>query len=175
MDFRYPIGKFAHNGDITADQRQAWIQDLEELPNLLRRAVEGLTEAQLRTPYRDGGWTIRQVVHHVADSHMHSYVRFKLALTEENPTIKPYEEGLWAELSDTDEEPVETSLQLLDALHRRWVTLLRSMTEEQFSRTFYHPGSQASVRLDRNLGIYSWHGKHHLAHITGLKSRMNWI
>lgn len=174
MDLRYPIGKFAQSGNITEEQRAAWILDIEELPALFRKAVEGLSEEQLRTPYRDGGWTIRQVVHHVADSHMNSYIRYKLALTEENPTIKPYEEGLWAELSDTDEEPVETSLQLLDSLHRRWAKLLRSMTEEQFGRTFYHPGSKESVRLDRNLGLYSWHGKHHLAHITGLKDRMNW-
>lgn len=174
MDLRYPIGQFAHSGDITADQRQEWIQDIEELPDLMRKSVQGLTEEQLRTPYRDGGWTVRQVVHHVADSHMNSYIRFKLALTEDNPTIKPYEEDLWAELSDTDIEPVETSLQLLDALHSRWVKILRSMTEEQYSRTLYHPGSKESVRLDKNLGLYSWHGKHHLAHITGLKDRMNW-
>lgn len=174
MDFRFPIGTFEHAEDITLEQREAWIRDIAELPLLLKQAVQGLTEEQLRTPYREGGWSVKQVVHHVADSHMNSYIRFKLALTEENPTIRPYYEDRWAELSDSDLEPVETSLQLLDSLHRRWVRLLTSMTDEQFALTFYHPGSQETVRLDTNVGVYSWHGRHHLAHITSLKERMNW-
>ena len=174
MDFRFPIGTFEHAGDITLEQREAWIRDISELPALMSQAVQGLTEEQLCAPYREGGWSTRQVVHHVADSHMNSYIRFKLALTEEHPTIRPYYEDRWAELLDTDFEPIETSLQLLDALHRRWVRLLTSMSDEQFARTFFHPGSQETVRLDTNVGFYSWHGRHHLAHITTLKERMNW-
>ncbi|MCR2802761.1 YfiT family bacillithiol transferase [Paenibacillus soyae] len=173
MDLKYPIGTFEHIGDISLEQREAWIRDITELPSLMRQAVQGLTEEQLRIPYREGGWTIRQVVHHVADSHMNSYIRFKLALTEDNPTIRPYHEDRWAELPDTELEPIETSLQLLDSLHRRWVRLLAVMTDEQFARTFYHPGSQETMRLDMTVGSYSWHGRHHLAHITMLKERLN--
>ncbi|MFD0587466.1 YfiT family bacillithiol transferase [Paenibacillus sp. GCM10027627] len=174
MDYKFPIGKFEHDGSITAEQREKWIRDIAELPAKLRAAVAEMTEEQLLTPYRDGGWTVRQVVHHVADSHLNSYTRFKLALTEEHPAIRPYYEDRWAELPDTFQEPIETSLDLLDALHRRWIALLSAMTETQFAKTFFHPESKEIVRLDTNLGIYSWHGRHHLAHITSLKDRMNW-
>jgi uncharacterized damage-inducible protein DinB len=174
MDLRYPIGKFEHEGDITAAKRSAWIADIRELPAKLAQAVAGLSEEQLDTPYRDGGWTVRQVVHHVADSHMNSFTRFKLALTEDNPTIKPYEEALWAELGDGKSCPVAPSLALVEALHLRWTALLESMGEADFARTFYHPGSRETVRLDRALGQYSWHGRHHVAHITTLRDRMGW-
>jgi hypothetical protein len=133
-----------------------------------------LTEAQFDTPYRPGGWTVRQVVHHVPDSHLNAYLRFKLALTEENPTIKPYEEARWAELPDTAGTQIGVSLVMLEALHRRWVNLLRSMSEEQWGRTYFHPDQNKSLRLDGVLAMYSWHGKHHTAHITGLRERMGW-
>ncbi|MCC3373315.1 YfiT family bacillithiol transferase [Cohnella sp. REN36] len=174
MDLRYPIGAFAHEGDITPAQRSLWIQDIAELPARLNEAVRGLGDAQLDTPYREGGWTARQVVHHVGDSHMNSLIRFKLALTEDLPTIKPYEEQLWAELADTRALPIEPSLTLLAALHLRWVALLESMGEAEFARSFYHPGSGETIRLDRALGTYAWHGRHHTAHITSLRGRMGW-
>lgn len=138
----------------------------------LRAAVEGLTEAQLDTPYRPGGWTVRQVVHHVPDSHLNAYIRMKLALTEDGPTIKPYDENLWAELSDS-RMPVDASLSLMDALHRRWVTVLRSLQPADFARTFLHPEAGV-VSLDRLIALYAWHGRHHVAHITSLRQRMGW-
>jgi uncharacterized damage-inducible protein DinB len=135
--------------------------------------VKGLTDEQLDTPYRSGGWTVRQVVHHVPDSHLNSYVRFKLALTEDNPTIKPYEEGRWAELSDSNSTPVEVSLTLLESLHDRWVRLLRSLTPEQWKRTFRHP-ELGEMTLEKTLALYAWHGKHHVAHITELRKERSW-
>jgi hypothetical protein len=174
-DPRYPIGKFVWiAGDTTAEQRSGWITEIAELPVKFRGVVQSLTEAQLDTPYRPGGWTVRQVVHHVPDSHLNAYIRFKLALTEDNPTIKPYEEALWAELPDTKATLIGVSLVMLEALHRRWVNLLRSMNEEQWSRTYFHPDQQKSLRLDGVLAMYAWHGKHHTAHITGLRDRMGW-
>lgn len=170
---RFPIGRFEWSGDITAAQRLQWIEDIEAAPAQLRAAVEGLKEEQLNEPYRPGGWTVRQVVHHLADSHMNSLIRFKLALTEEQPTIKPYDEAAWAELSDSKEAPIALSLALLEQLHARWGLLLRSVSEEQWERAFVHPDSGV-VRLDVNLGTYSWHGRHHIAHITGLRERMGW-
>ncbi|MEK0317890.1 YfiT family bacillithiol transferase [Cohnella sp. 56] len=170
-DLRYPIGKFAFEGDISTAQRRLWMQEVAALPGELSETVRGLGEAQLDTPYRDGGWTVRQVVHHVADSHMNSLMRFKLALTEERPAIKPYEEQLWAELADSRLMPVEASLALISALHARWTVLLDAMTDEQFAREFYHPGSGEHVRLDRCLGMYAWHGRHHTAHIAALRER----
>ncbi|RUS47983.1 YfiT family bacillithiol transferase [Cohnella sp. AR92] len=170
---KYPIGKFQQEGAISTEQRERWIGDIERLPAELRAAVAGLTEEQLDTPYREGGWTLRQVVHHVADSHSNSFTRFKLALTEENPTIKPYEEGDWAKLADS-KLPVEVSLVWLEAMHTRWVTLLRSMTGAEYARTFFHPGSGETVPLDRATGMYSWHGRHHTAHIASLRERMGW-
>lgn len=170
-DMKYPIGKFKR-GDVTPEQRESWIAEIAEAPAKLRAAVAGLSDEQLDTPYRPGGWTVRQVVHHVADSHMNSFVRFKLALTEDRPIIKPYEEALWAELADGVAD-VELSLTLLDSLHARWVALLRSLREDQWPRVFVHPES-GETRLDVNLGIYAWHGRHHTAHVTGLRSRMGW-
>jgi len=170
---KYPIGQFSWNGAISGEQRLRWIQEIEEAPELLRKAVDGLSPQQLDTPYRPQGWTVRQVVHHLADSHMNSLVRFKLALTEEQPTIKPYDEARWAELADGSQADISLSLALLDQLHARWGLLLRSLGEEQWGRTFIHPESGV-VRLDVNLGIYAWHGRHHTAHITSLRTRMNW-
>lgn len=174
MDHRYPIGLFEHEGAVAPEQRELWIREIEKLPAKLRLAVEGLNDEQLDTPYRDGGWTVRQVVHHVADSHMNSLTRFKLALTEDHPTIKPYAEERWAELADTKTAPIELSLHLIEALHERWVLLLESLTDADFGRTFHHPGSGETVPLDRNVGFYAWHGNHHAAHITALRARKGW-
>jgi uncharacterized damage-inducible protein DinB len=171
---RYPIGKFRLEGEITGAQRESWIRHIGELPEKLAAALQGLSEEQLDTPYRDGGWTVRQVAHHLADSHMNSLMRFKLALTEPEPTIKPYDENAWARLEDSRSGPVETALTMLRGLHARWVTLLRSMTEADFAKTFIHPDTGKSNRLDRTLGLYAWHGRHHVAHITSLRERMGW-
>jgi hypothetical protein len=173
-ELRYPIGMFEHEGEIAESQLQQWISGIQSMPERLRKAVAGLTEAQLDTPYREGGWTVRQVVHHLADSHMNSYIRFKLALTEEEPVIKPYYEDRWAELSDGLSAPIELSLSLLEGLHSRWTLLLRSLDAESLRRTFYHPESGKLIRLDWNVGNYAWHGDHHIAHIAGLRSRMGW-
>ncbi|HLV88005.1 MAG TPA: bacillithiol transferase BstA [Candidatus Sulfotelmatobacter sp.] len=172
-DLRYPIGKFHYAGPSTEAQKQRFIEDIASTPANLRAAVEGLSEAQLVTPYRPGGWTVRQVVHHVPDSHLNSYVRFKLALTEEEPTIKPYAEDRWAKLADTTSTPIEVSLSLLDSLHDRWVRLLRSLNAEQWMRTFRHP-ELGVMTLEKTLGVYSWHGQHHVAHITSLREREGW-
>jgi uncharacterized damage-inducible protein DinB len=169
-DLRYPIGKFNYDGPLTEQQRQAFLDDIARAPAKLRAAVTGLSEAQLETPYRPGGWTVRQVVHHVPDSHMNSYMRFKLALTEDEPTIKPYAEDRWAELADTKATPIEVSLTMLDSLHDRWVRLLRSMTAEEWKRTFRHPDLGA-MTLEKTLALYAWHGRHHVAHITELRRR----
>lgn len=174
MDLRYPIGKFEQEGPITAEQRAAWIEDIRELPAQLSAAVAGLSEERLDTPYREGGWTVRQVVHHVADSHMNSLIRFKLALTEDRPTIKPYEEALWAELADSRACPIAPSLALIEGLHQRWTALLEAMDEAAFARAFYHPANGTTSALDRTLGLYAWHGRHHTAHIVSLKERMGW-
>lgn len=173
-DLQYPIGKFTIQGDITPERLEGWITEIAEAPAQLRSAIHGLTEPQFDTPYRPEGWTVRQVVHHVPDSHLNAYVRFKLALTEDHPTVKPYAEARWAELPDTAGTQVGVSLMLLEALHRRWVILLRSMTEAQWARTFFHPEQQKSLRLDRTLAMYAWHGKHHVAHINALRERMGW-
>ncbi|WP_276316286.1 YfiT family bacillithiol transferase [Paenibacillus artemisiicola] len=170
---KYPIGHFEWSGDIPKARRDAWIADIAELPGRLRGAVAGLSDGQLNTPYRDGGWTVRQVVHHVPDSHMNSYIRFKLALTEEKPTIRPYYEDRWAELPDAF-APVDASLALLDALHERWVGLLAGLSDADYARSFVHPETGKEIRLDYNLGAYAWHGKHHLAHVTELAKRMGW-
>ena len=174
-DLSYPIGTFSvREATVAPEERAGLITAIAELPAQLRSAVQGLSEAQFDTPYRPGGWTVRQVVHHVPDSHLNAYIRFKLALTEENPTIKPYEEARWAELPDTAGTQIGVSLVLLEALHRRWVVLLKSMTDEQWSRTYFHPDHQTSLRLDAMLAMYAWHGKHHTAHITRLRERMGW-
>ena len=172
-DARYPVGKFHYEGTPNEEQKQAFLNDIAQTPANLRTAVRGLSETLLDTPYRPGGWTVRQVVHHVPDSHMNSYVRFKLALTENEPTIKPYAENLWAELADTKSTPIEVSLTLLDSLHDRWVRLLRSLTAEDWTRTFRHP-ELGPMTLEKTLALYSWHGKHHVAHITELRKQMGW-
>ncbi|HUN88392.1 MAG TPA: bacillithiol transferase BstA [Terriglobales bacterium] len=168
LDLRYPIGKFQPQPAYTETERAAMIQEIAELPAKLRSAVSGLNEQQLETRYREGGWTVRQVVHHLADSHMNSYVRFRLALTENAPTIKPYDEAAWAELTDARREPVEISLRLLESLHHRWVVLLQSLTPEDWKHTFVHP-ERGSLDLATNLALYAWHGKHHVAHILGTR------
>jgi hypothetical protein len=172
-DLRYPIGKFTYNGYLTEDQKQKSLDAIAHTPANLRVAVKGLSQQQLDTPYRPDGWTLRQVVHHVPDSHLNAYVRFKLALTEEDPTIKPYAEDRWAQLADTQATPVEVSLALLDSLHDRWVRLLRSLKPEDWNRTFRHP-DLGLVSLEKNLAIYAWHGRHHVAHITSLRERNGW-
>ncbi len=172
-DPRYPIGKFDKNINVTKELRSEFISTIENLPPQLRKEVGDLTQLQLDTPYREGGWTVRQVIHHLPDSHINSYVRFKLALTEDNPKIRTYEEHLCAELKDTFETPIEISLNLLEALHQRWSILLKSLTEEQFSRTFQHP-EWGNITLNKTLALYAWHSKHHLAHITELKKKMGW-
>lgn len=173
MDLRYPIGPFRFDGPLTDEQRTEYIDRIEETPARLRAAVEGLSPEQIETPYRPGGWTVRQVVHHIPDSHLNSYVRFRLALTEERPTIRPYHEDRWAELEDAKSAPLEVSLALLDSLHMRWVLLLRSLKPEDFSRTFTHP-ELGEVSLEKNVALYSWHGRHHVAQITSLIERMGW-
>ena len=172
MDLKYPIGKFQYDGEITKSVTKDWINEIEELPSLLRDAVKDLDNEQLDTPYRSGGWTVRQLIHHLADSHMNAYVRFKLALTEEKPVIKPYDESKWAELSD-HKLPIDISLALLEALHKRWTNLLRSLSPADMEKTFIHPDT-GEVSVGKNIGIYSWHGRHHLAHITSLCSRKSW-
>jgi hypothetical protein len=172
MDLSYPIGKFERPGTVLEAERNAWIADIEAAPGLFREAVGGLNDEQLDTPYRPGGWAVRQVVHHAADSHTNSFIRFRLGLTEDEPTVKPYDEKKWAELCDSA-LPVEVSLQILDALHRRWVVLLRGMSETDFARTFRHP-EMGLFRLDSNLALYAWHGRHHAAHIRNLRQRMGW-
>lgn len=175
QNLSYPIGKFDPFSELpTAETRANLIAEIAALPARMQAAVQDLTVEQLDTPYRPGGWTSRQVVHHVADSHANGYIRTKLALTEENPTIKPYEEQLWAELKDTFEVPIASSLIMLDVLHQRWISVWKSMTEEQFSRTYFHPASKENVPLYNQLGLYAWHSNHHLAHITKLRERMGW-
>ncbi len=172
-DLRYPIGAFQFPSAVTESQRLVWIDEIAAAPAALRSAVAGLSDEQLDTPYRPGGWTVRQVVHHVPDSHMHSYIRLRLALTEADPLIKPYAEDRWAELPDARTAPVEISLQLLDALHDRWVRLLRSLKNEDWPRTFRHP-ERGTVTLEKNLALYAWHGRHHVAHVTNLRQRNRW-
>jgi uncharacterized damage-inducible protein DinB len=173
MDLRYPIGKFKYEGELSDEQRGGAIRQIAEAPAKLRAAVQGLNDEQLNTPYRPEGWTVRQVVHHVPDSHRNAYTRFKLGLTEEEPVVKPYDEVRWANLADTRDTPVEVSLALLDFLHRRWVILLASLRPQDFARRFRHP-ELGAMTLDKNLALYAWHGRHHVAHITSLRERMGW-
>ena len=173
MDFRYPIGHYEPQ-PFSDRQKREWLQDIQFLPGLLEQAIENLDERQFETPYRDGGWTVRQVVHHVADSHLNAYVRFKLALTEDNPVIKPYDEARWAELKDVNMVPVNISITLLYALHTRWHSAIRDLANEQWNRTIFHPEHKKEMTLWHLLGMYAWHGKHHVAHITSLRERKNW-
>ncbi|HET8650242.1 MAG TPA: putative metal-dependent hydrolase [Gemmatimonadales bacterium] len=172
-DLRYPIGPFTFDGDTSANARSRRIAQIAALPEALGAAVAGLSERQLDTPYRPGGWTVRQVVHHVPDSHLNAYTRFKLALTEENPTIRPYHEARWAELQDTRATPIAVSLLLLSALHERWVNLLSSMDDDDWRRPMVHPDS-GQLDLDQMLAQYGWHGAHHVAHVTALRAREDW-
>lgn len=170
---QYPVGNFQHSGAIEDAQRKLWILQLKALPGELRAIVQDLTERQLETPYRPDGWTVRQVVHHLPDSHINSYVRFRIALTEDSPSIRPYQEARWAELNDARQGPIEPSLLILDGLHARWTSLLDSMNDKEFGCTFHHP-DLGEVRLDWALGLYAWHSRHHLAHIQNLRHRMGW-
>ena len=172
-DLRFPIGKFRYDGAPHAEQKQVMLEEIAQTPANLRAAVRGLSDTQLDTEYRPGGWTVRQLVHHVPDSHVNSYVRFKLALTEDDPTIKTYAEDRWAELADSKATPIEVSLALLDSLHDRWVRLLKSLTEEDWKRTFRHP-DLGPMTLEKALALYAWHGKHHVAHVAELRKRMSW-
>ena len=172
-DPRYPIGKFSFDGPLTADQRKQYLNDIEQTPARLRTAVQGLSDEQLNTPYRDGGWTVRQLAHHVPDSHMNAYIRFKLALTEDEPTIRPYMEDRWAELPESKQAPIDVSLALLDSLHQRWTLVLRNIPDADWKRTFRHP-EMGLLSLEKTLALYAWHGKHHVAHVTALREKMDW-
>jgi DinB family protein len=172
-DLRYPAGKFSLDPAPDAGKRRTWIRAIADVPASLRSAVDGLSEAQLDTPYRPGGWTVRQLVHHVPDSHLNAYIRLKLALTEDSPTIRPYDEAAWATLADSRLTPIATSLALLEALHDRWVVLLGSMREEDFSRPLVHP-DRGPVTIDWLVQLYAWHGPHHVAHVTSLRQREGW-
>jgi hypothetical protein len=173
MDLSYPIGPFEWPKSVDAGARAEWLRQLADAPGRFRKAVHGLDDARLDTPYRPGGWTVRQVVHHAADSHMNAYVRFRLALTEDEPAIKPYNQAAWAELADARTGPVATSLSLIDGLHARWVALAGSLPDAAFSRAFLHP-EHGRVPLGVVLAMYAWHGRHHAAHITGLREQIGW-
>ena len=173
MDLRYPIGPFKFDGQPSEQQLKQFISEIEQAPARLRAALAGLSEPQLETPYHPGGWTLRQVAHHVPESHMNAYVRMKLALTEDNPTIKPYDEARWAETPDVRGTPIASSLTLLEALHQRWVTLLKALGPTELARTFNHPDS-GQWTVGKYAALYSWHGKHHVAHVTSLRERMGW-
>jgi hypothetical protein len=172
-DPRFPIGKFSFDGSLNPEQQKQCLTDIEQAPARLRAALQGLSDRQLDTPYRDGGWTSRQVIHHVADSHMNAYIRFKLALTEDQPTIKPYRENLWAELPEAKHAPVGVSVALIDSLHQRWALMLQGFKDADWKRTFVHP-ELGPMSLEKTLALYSWHGRHHVAHITSLRDRMGW-
>ena len=172
-DPRFPIGKFSYQGPPTPEQKRQFLDEIEQAPVRLRAAVAGLSDPQLDTPYRDGGWTVRQVVHHVPDSHMNSYIRFKLALTEDSPTIRTYMEDRWAELPEAKSAPIEVSLSLLENLHGRWMLFLRSLKPEDWKKTFRHP-ELGPMDLEKSLALYAWHGQHHVAHVTSLRERMGW-
>lgn len=172
-DPRYPIGKFSFNGTLSTDQKKQYVNDIEQAPAKLRDALKGLSDQQINTPYRDGGWTVRQVTHHVPDSHMNAYIRFKLALTEDEPTIRLYMEDRWAELPEAKQAPVEVSLALLDSLHHRWTMMLRNMSDSDWKRNFQHP-EMGLLSLEKTLALYAWHGRHHVAHITSLREKMGW-
>ncbi len=173
-DPRYPVGPFQSRTELSPDERRAMIEDIAAAPARMREAVRDLSEEQLDTPYRDGGWTVRQVVHHVPDSHLNAYCRLKLALTENEPTIRPYDEATWAELEDSRSTPIEVSLTLLESLHARWVGLLRSLKDDDFRRTFRHPHHAGIQNLDWLVAMYSWHSRHHVGHITALRERHGW-
>lgn len=172
---QYPLGRFDwYPAPDAPSQRERWLRTIGDTPDQLRRAVSGLTDSQLDTPYRPGGWSVRQVVHHYADDHMNSYLRFKLALTEDSPTIKPYSEPLWGDLPDARLSPIEPSLVLLAALHQRWVAAWKSLDEAGWHRTFYHPRRDSAISLELLAKLYDWHGRHHVAQILALRQRNAW-
>jgi hypothetical protein len=173
-DLRFPIGEFDANATISAADRARFIREIAAAPAALRAAIAGLSDSQLDTPYRPGGWTVKQVVHHVPESHMQAYGRFKLALTENEPTVKPYDESKWAELPDVRNTPISVSLTLLEALHSRWVILMENLTAEDFGRSYFHPEYKRAYTLNQVTAMYAWHGKHHVAHITSLRERSGW-
>lgn len=172
-DPRYPIGRYMPQ-DYSEDLKEQRLADIRFLPDVIENAVSNLDEKQLQTPYREGGWTVHQLVHHVADSHIHAYIRFKQAYAEENPTIKPYDEAVWAKFADVKNLPINVSTTLLHALHQRWYEFLKHFIEKDWQRTLYHPEHQKQFTLWHFLGLYSWHGRHHVAHITSLRERMKW-
>jgi len=172
-DLRYPVGRLELRMEASATERQRWVSEIAACPALMRAAVQGLSEQQLDTPYRPNGWTVRQVVHHVPDSHMNAYIRLRLALTESEPTIKPYNEALWAELADSRTAPVELSLSLLEVLHTRWIMLWHSLKDEDWDRTWRHP-EMGRLTITALASLYGWHSRHHVAHITELRKRKGW-
>jgi hypothetical protein len=172
-DPRYPIGKFSFDGTLTDKQKAQFLDDIEQIPAWMEEAVRGLSEKQLDTPYRDGGWTVRQLVHHMPDSHVNSYVRFKLALTEDQPTIRPYMEDRWAELPEAKSAPIGMSQAFLRSLHSRWILMLRALQPADWKRTFHHPDN-GLMNLEKSLALYAWHGRHHVAHITRLREKLGW-
>lgn len=173
-NLRYPIGRFKFNAETGTAEVKKCIRDIEKHPANLKKAVKGLNEKKLNTPYREGGWTVKQVVHHIADSHLNAYCRVKLALTEDIPTVKPYDEAVWAELEDYKQTPLKISLSLIEALHCRWLILLKSFSAEDLQRKYFHPESKREVSLKELIALYSWHCRHHTAHITSLRKRMKW-
>ncbi len=173
MDPRYPIGKYEPQ-PFSENLKDEWLADIKFLPQALENAIHNLDEHQLQTPYREGGWTVHQLVHHIADSHMNAYIRFKLGYTENNPTIRPYDEKSWANTADVQNLPVNISITLLFALHQRWYEFLNSFTESDWKKTVFHPEYQKEFTLWQFMGLYAWHGKHHVAHINSLKVKMNW-
>jgi hypothetical protein len=172
-DPRYPIGKYIEQ-PFSDGQLREWLLDIQTLPQQIEYAITNLDEFQLETPYRDGGWTVKQLVHHVADSHMNAYIRFKLGLTEDTPTIKPYDEAAWAEMSDTKNLPVNLSVTILYAVHRRWLEILENISTDEWDRKVIHPEHNKEMTLWVLLGMYAWHSRHHVAHITNLRKRMIW-
>ena len=173
-DLRYPIGQYEPQ-PFSSKLKEEWLADIKFLPQAIEHAIINLDAVQLHTPYRDGGWTVHQLVHHVADSHMNAYIRFKLGYTEEKVTIKPYDEKLWVKTADVENLPINVSITLLHALHQRWHEFLKSFTDSDYQRTVYHPENKREYTLWQLLGLYAWHGKHHVAHITGLRERNKWI
>lgn len=171
---KFPIGRFKRPEQISQDDIQTWIEEIAALPAQMKAAVANWTDEQFDTPYRDGGWTVRQLIHHVADSHLNSYIRFKWTLTEDSPTIKAYDQEAWAEEIEAKTAPADLSLNLLDALHQRWVLVLRNLSETDLQRYFIHPETGNQVPLAVNVGLYAWHSKHHLGHILQLKEKMAW-
>ena len=172
-DIRFPRGKFLPQ-PFSQKQKETWLLDIKFLPSELELSVQNLDEHQLQTPYREGGWTVQQLVHHVADSHINAYMRFRLGLTEDNPTIKSYDQDAWAKLADTQTVPVNVSLTLLHALHQRFFAMLKDLREDEWERTVFHPEHKKKISMWELLGIYAWHGKHHVTHITNLRERMGW-